>query len=119
MKNTAFITGASSGIGKAFAEVFAQNGFNLVLTARREDRLRELQKSIQDKYDVEVYPLPADLHDVEAPQELFNSIQSEGLHIDALVNNAGYGFPGFFHNSVWKDQADFIQVLIGKSDRPG
>lgn len=112
MKKTAFITGASAGIGNAFAEVFAQNGFNLVLTARREDRLRKLQKSIQDKFDVEVYPLPADLHKVEAPQELFDSIQSKGLQIDALVNNAGYGVPGFFCNSAWKEQADFIQVLI-------
>jgi len=112
MKKTAFITGASAGIGKAFAEVFAQNGFNLVLTARREDRLRELQKSIQDKFDVKVYPLPADLHNVEAPHELFDSIQSKGLQIDALVNNAGYSLPGSFHNTAWKDQAEFIQVLI-------
>jgi len=112
MKKTAFITGASAGIGKAFAEVFAQNGFNLVLTARREDRLRELQEAIQDKYNVDVYPIPADLHNIEAPQELFNAIQAEGIQIDALVNNAGYGLPGLFHKSEWKDQANFIQVLI-------
>lgn len=112
MKRTAFITGASSGIGKAFAEVFARNGFNLVLTARREDRLQELQKVIQDKYDVDVYPIPADLHNVEAPQELFNSIQAAKIQIDALVNNAGYGLPGLFYKSEWKDQANFIQVLI-------
>ncbi len=111
-KRTALITGASAGIGKAFAEVFAQNGFNLVLTARREDRLRDIQKQLSEQYEITVTVIPVDLHDLQAPQHLFDRIQEEGLVIDALVNNAGYGVPGFFHNTSWKKQADFIQVLV-------
>ncbi|MBU3915373.1 SDR family oxidoreductase [bacterium] len=111
-KRTALITGASAGIGKAFAEVFAGKGFNLVLTARREDRLQAIQKQLHEKYGVTVTLIPVDLHDPEAPQRLFDRIHSEGLVIDALVNNAGYGVPGYFHNTSWDKQANFIQVLI-------
>ncbi len=111
-KRTVLITGASAGIGKAFAEVFAQKGFNLVLTARREDRLHDIQKQLNETYGVTVTPIALDLHDSEAPQQLFDRIQTEGLVIDALVNNAGYGVPGYFHNTDWNKQKDFIQVLI-------
>lgn len=109
---TALITGASAGIGKAFAEVFAQNGFDLVLTARREERLMELQEQLQKTHNVNVLILPADLSDPDVPQQLFDQIQSKGVVIDALVNNAGYGVPGYYHLTDWKKQQDFIQVLI-------
>lgn len=112
MKKTALITGASAGIGKAFADEFGRNGFNLVVTARREDRLKELQASLTEKHGVEVLPLPADLHNPQAPQDLFDKIESEGIKIDALVNNAGYGIPGFYHDTNWKTQADFIQAML-------
>lgn len=109
---TALITGASAGIGKAFAEEFARNGFNLVLTARREDRLVELQQQLQQTYGMRVDLFPADLSDPNAPQQLFEQIESKNIVIDALVNNAGYGVPGYFHHTDWKKQQDFIQVLI-------
>jgi short-subunit dehydrogenase len=112
MKKTALVTGASAGIGKAFAEVFAQNSFDLVITARREERLVALQKALKQDYDVEVWAFPADLHDPAAPQQLYDRIQSKGLSIDALVNNAGYGVVGLYHETGWKTQADFIQVMI-------
>ncbi len=108
---TALITGASAGIGLALAEVFAKNGFNLILTARREDRLRALGADLKKRFGTETTVITADLSDVDAPQYLYDQVAAQGLTVDALVNNAGYGVPGFFANTEWESQADFIQVL--------
>lgn len=109
---TALVTGASAGIGKAFAEVFAKYGFNLILTARREERLRDLATELTKSHHVDVTVIPADLADVSAPARLIEDIKSRGMRVDALVNNAGYGVPGSYAASKWSDQRDFIQVLM-------
>ncbi len=111
-RKTALITGASSGIGKAFAEVFAQNGFDLVLTARRESRLQALGKNLEQRYDTRHLVVPLDLADPLAPEALFKQITDQGMTVDALVNNAGYGVPGSFIDHPWKTHADFMQVLM-------
>ena len=111
-KRTALITGASAGIGEAFAAVFAKNHFDLILTARREERLLALGKSLKDRYGTNSTIIPADLSDQAAPQMIYNHISAEGLTLDALVNNAGYGVPGFYNEQPWQKQADFIQVLV-------
>ena len=107
---TALITGASSGIGKAFALVFARNGFDTVLTARRESRLRDCARQIEESYGVKTYVLTADLADPASPERLFSEIHARGLHVDALVNNAGYGVPGFLSRSDWSRHRDFLEV---------
>lgn len=112
MKRTALVTGASAGIGKAFAEVFAANGFDLAITARREDRLRALATSLQQRHGARVHVFPADLEDRLAPERLCGQLAAAGLTIDALVNNAGYGVPGVFARTDWRQQADFLQVLV-------
>ncbi|MEQ1754045.1 MAG: SDR family oxidoreductase [Micropepsaceae bacterium] len=109
---TALVTGASAGIGKAFAEVFAKYGFNLILTARREERLRDLAQELSKGHHVDVTVMPADLADVSAPSRLIAEIKSRGMKVDALVNNAGYGVPGSYAGSKWENQRDFIQVLM-------
>ena len=109
---TTLVTGASAGIGKAFAEVFAKNGFDLVLTARREDRLRELAAALEAKYRVKANVIAADLADPNACEKLVAEIKTRGLRIDALVNNAGYGVSGHYAGTTWKEQRDFIQVLV-------
>lgn len=109
---TVLITGASAGIGKAFAEKFASEGWDLVITARREKNLRELAKSLQSEFGTNVVVIPADMSNTDAPQYLYDSIISRGIHIDALVNNAGYGVPGYYVNTDWQQQKDFIQVLV-------
>jgi short-subunit dehydrogenase len=107
---TALITGASSGIGKAFATVFARNGFDVVLTARRESRLQECARQIEESFGVATCVLMANLTDPTAPERLFDEIHAKGLHVDALVNNAGYGVPGFLYRSDWGRHRDFLEV---------
>ncbi len=108
----ALITGASAGIGAAFAKVFAAQGYDLALTARREDRLRALADDVRLSHGVEVLILPADLADPAAPAALLASLAAHGREVDALVNNAGYGLVGSYADSRWEDQAAFLQVMV-------
>jgi uncharacterized protein len=109
---TALITGASAGIGKAFAEVFAANGWNVVLTARRLERLEALAEELSAKHGVTATAIQQDLADPEGVKRLLGEIGAKGLTIDGLVNNAGYGVPGYYASTLWKDQKDFLQVLV-------
>lgn len=109
---TALVTGASAGIGKAFAEHLAAHGYGLVLTARRADRLEQLAGDLHERHGVPVGVLPADLADPAAPAWLCDTIAARGLAIDVLVNNAGYGVPGRYVASEWRVQRDFLQVLV-------
>ena len=87
MKKIAFITGATSGIGRATAQRFAENGINLILCGRREDRLSDLKASL--KSDVKVRTLNFDVRSEEAVLKAFNSLEEEWRNISILVNNAG------------------------------
>ncbi len=109
---TALVTGASAGIGTALAEVFADNGFAVVLTARREDRLKSVADAIEKKYQVAATVIPADLADPSAPDRLYEEVQRRSIVVDALVNNAGYGVPRAFRNSPWPTHATFLQVMV-------
>lgn len=108
----ALITGASSGIGAAFAHILASRKVDLVLTARRTERLTLLAYELSEKYAIRVETIIADLADPMAPQRLYNEIVQRKLSIDILINNAGYGLPGHFHTQPWFKHADFIQVLM-------
>lgn len=112
MRRTALITGASSGIGEAFAEIFAAEGFDLVITARREDRLRAVAARLEQRYNRRVHVIVADLAERDAPAKLCEEIAARGLTIDALVNNAGYGIPGRYVASAWDRHASLIQVMV-------
>lgn len=111
MNRVALITGASSGIGEAFADVFAAEGFDVVVTARREERLRAVQARLQQQYGVRVEVIIADLERPEAPAQLCSEIEARGLKIDALVNNAGYGVAGSFLSRDWDVHARFLQIM--------
>jgi short-subunit dehydrogenase len=109
---TALVTGASAGIGHAFAEVLAAHGFALVLTARRRDRLEAAARSLTAAYHVPVHVIVADLSDAAAPARLADELQARGLAIDLLVNNAGYGVPGRFGRPAWQTHQEFLQVMV-------
>ena len=106
------ITGASAGIGAAFARELAAGGHKPVLTARRTDRLEALAEDLRGKHQCTVTVLPADLADPAAPQQLQAALAERNLAVDWLINNAGYGLPGTFEANTWEDHAAFIQVLM-------
>lgn len=109
---TALVTGASAGIGKAFADVLAEHGYGLVLTARRADRLEAVAADLRARHGVPVVVVVADLADPAAPAALVAAVDALGLHVDVLVNNAGYGVPGRYAATDWAAQRDFVQVLV-------
>ncbi len=90
---TALVTGGSAGIGKALAQVFAENGFDLVLTARRKDKLNEVADTLRQRHGVQVTIIESDLTQSDAPQQLFDATEGAGTPIDVLINNAGFGVP--------------------------
>jgi hypothetical protein len=111
-RRTALVTGASAGIGAALARVFAAHGFDLVLTARREDRLRALADELRRAYGRQVHVIVADLADPAAPARVHDEVTRAGITVDALINNAGYGMTGGFLDSKWDQHRDFVQVMV-------
>lgn len=111
-RKLALVTGASAGIGQAFARIYASHGYDVALTARRADRLERLSEEISLRYGVETLVLPDDLADPAAPERLMEGLAAHGRIVDALVNNAGYGSPGVYADSRWDDQKAAIQVML-------
>jgi short-subunit dehydrogenase len=109
---TALVTGASSGIGKAFAELLAEKGYTVVLTARRRDRLDELASTLTQRHGVETQVIVDDLADPRASSRIAAELVQRGVHVDVLVNNAGYGVPGSYTSVGWADHERFMQVMV-------
>ena len=107
----ALITGASSGIGLENANYLAGKGYNLILTARREDILDEASKNISEKHKVKVDFIASDLGNADAPNKIFNYCEDNNYEVDILVNNAGYGIPTSFHETSMEEEEKFIRVL--------
>jgi short-subunit dehydrogenase len=112
MTRTALVTGASAGIGKAFAEHLASDGFDLVLTARRQQRLEELAHALEHKHGVRAQVISADLADPAAPEQIAQALRARGLEIDVLINNAGFGIRTAFLDTSWTQHAQLIQVEV-------
>lgn len=116
MKNlqgkTALITGASSGIGEAFAYELARNGVDLIITARSLDKLNEVAKKIRKKYPVRVQVFSGDLTQKETPSQLFSQITGADLSVDLLVNNAGFGKWTNFLEEEMLEYEDMIEINI-------
>ncbi len=89
MKKTIFITGATAGFGKATAELFAENGYNLILTGRRKERLQTIKEKLEEKYAIAVLTLNFDVRDEAAVKRAVDGLSNEWKKIDVLVNNAG------------------------------
>lgn len=111
-RRTALITGASAGIGKAFAELLAAEGFDLLLVARREDRLTQLAQDLQNRHGIRAAVYAADLADFTAPARIVAAAENLGMTIDVLVNNAGFAASEGFLSSSWESLQGEIQVMI-------
>jgi len=108
---TILITGASSGIGAAFARSLASQGYDLVLVARREAQLRSLADDVQRKFNVNAQVFPADLSDPTQVKRLETQVAEIG-DLEILINNAGFGVPGKFVEIQAERNAEMIQVHI-------
>jgi short-subunit dehydrogenase len=106
----AVVTGASAGIGEALAAELAAAGVNLVLTARRKDRLEVIAARLVAEHKVQVKVIIADLEQPDAPEKIFAETEGAGLPIDVLVNNAGFGYYGEFGKGDPARQAAMVQV---------
>jgi len=111
-KRTVLITGASAGIGMALAHVYAQAGDTLLLTARRGQRLKQLCEELESKYQIQSSYFPADLADLQQTEALLNHIEENGIQIDILINNAGYGVTGLYLNNDWETHQSFLYVMV-------
>lgn len=109
---TALITGASAGIGAALAREYARNGWNLILTARREAALETLAAELKASHGVDAAVIAADLADPAAPAALIAEIDRRGLTVDGLVNNAGFSNTAGFIETDPAAQQAMLQVML-------
>lgn len=112
IRKTALITGASAGIGRAFAEVFAENDYDLVVVARRSEKLEELKAELESEFGVYVTVLAKDLSNPSASQEIYEDLQKQGLEIDVLVNNAGLATVDAVHKADCADIMNLVNVNV-------
>jgi len=108
----ALVTGASSGMGKDYAQLLAEAGCNLVLVARRENLLRELEETLGRQYNVQVHAVALDLAAPQAPALLFDDLKSKQIRIDVLINNAGSALYGDFLDSDWEEAQNMLWLDI-------
>jgi short-subunit dehydrogenase len=108
----ALVTGASAGIGAALARELAGRGANVILTARRLDRLEALAQELVRRHSIRAECIAADLATAEAPERLCAEVARRALAVDILVNNAGYGVTGHYQAQIWPVHAEFLQVMV-------
>ncbi len=113
MSKIVFITGATSGIGKACAEKFANAGCNLIITGRRNDRLLAIKKELEEKYNIEILTLNFDVQDKELVFSTIEKLEDKWKKIDVLINNAGLslGRDSFLDANI-EDWDNMIQTNV-------
>ncbi|MEK7466023.1 MAG: SDR family oxidoreductase [Planctomycetota bacterium] len=111
-QETVLVTGASSGIGLEIAKLFAADRSDLVLVARRGERLEALAKELRAKHGIEARVVAKDLAAPGTTEEIYESLKNRGVAIDVLVNNAGFGKQGRFHEIDAAQQSEMIRLNI-------
>jgi short-subunit dehydrogenase len=109
---TSLVTGASSGLGADFARILAEHGCNVVLVARRGDRLEQLQQQIGTLRPVKTHVIAMDLSATGASQALYQRVSDLGLTVDVLINNAGFGIHGNFVDIPWEREHEMLELDI-------
>lgn len=107
---TALITGASSGLGYEFAQLFAQDYYNLILVARNEQKLSQLADELTQKYGISVKLIIKDLSQSSASEEVFTEVQQSAIAVSFLINNAGFATYGFFAETDLASELQMMQV---------
>jgi uncharacterized protein len=108
----ALVTGASAGIGATFARTLAAEGHDLLLVARREQRLTELARELAAEHGVRCEVLAVDLTDRAAPRQVFEHAAAVGVDVDVLINNAGLSGSTAFADTPWPQLADELQLMV-------
>lgn len=111
-KPLALVTGASAGIGAEYARQLAQRGHDLVLTARRRERLDRLAGELAERYGCHSQVVVADLALSTTPSVICREVAAAGRPVDILINNAGFAVPGYYNSAPWEDQQAFIRVMV-------
>ena len=111
-RRCALVTGASAGIGESFARLLAGEGHDLILVARREDRLRALADELSATHGVRSEIIAVDLTDPAAPLDVMAGVEAFGLQVDVLINNAGLSGKGRFAETPWENLAGELQVMV-------
>ena len=112
MTKTALITGASGGIGYELARIHAENGGDLVLVARSQEKMDELKGELEEKHGVTVYTIRKDLSLHGAAYEVYNKVNDLNIEIDYLINNAGFGDYKHFAVTDWPKQEKMINLNV-------
>ncbi|MEJ2720967.1 MAG: SDR family oxidoreductase [bacterium] len=112
VRPTALITGASGGIGYELAKLIAVDGHDLVLVSRNENRLKHVAEEFEGEYGTTASVLPMDLAYPHSPDDVFEAVANAGIEIDVLVNNAGFGINGAFHERPLAEQMEMIQLNV-------
>ena len=111
-KKRALITGASSGIGKELARIHAAKGGDLILVARRGDKLENIKQELEKSYAADITIISKDLSVTGAAQELYDEVRAKSLKVDYLMNNAGFGLLGKFYELPLQRQVEMINLNI-------
>lgn len=104
------ITGTTSGLGREFARIFAQNGYNIVAVARNEVLLQQQKQELERQFGVEMVYIVKDLSAENSAQEVYDEIKHKGIDIDILINNAGFGSFGRYVDVDWQRQKGLASV---------
>jgi hypothetical protein len=112
VNKTALITGASKGIGFELARIHASRGDNLILVARNKNKLDELKRELEKKYAINVYTIGKDLSLRSSAREVYDDVKRNGISVDYLINNAGFGDFGLFADCDWDKQEKMINLNI-------
>ena len=109
---TALVTGASSGVGFEFAKILANDGYDLVIVSQNSEKLDQARSDIANEYDVNVVAIVKDLSKDNSAEEVFQIVNNQGMTINTLINNAGFGDHGRFNETNWGKENNMIHLNI-------